>query len=385
MKPDFIVIGAGIIGLATAQRLLAQGGAAVTVLERGLAGQESSWAGGGILSPLCPWNYLDEVTRLTTYGAALFPAWAASLHEATGIDPEYEVSGMLVLPPPPLDTEWDAQAARQWCAAHGVRVEENFPFSLARPLASLSPRERERPPSPPWGESWREGDALFLPDVAQVRNPRLLRALRTRVEQLGGCMVEHCTVRDMVVINGRVQALATSGGVFSAENYIVTAGAWSKEVLGQYALQLDIKPVRGQILLFKFDAPPLRHIVLQGDLYLIPRRDGHLLVGSTLEEVGFDKHTTITARDDLYQRAQRVLPQLCDMPLVRHWAGLRPASPRNIPTIARHPQLENLYLNSGHFRYGVTMAPASVEILLNELAGAPQPFDVAPYWAGWGV
>ncbi len=99
MKPDFIVIGAGIIGLATAQRLLAQG-AAVTVLERGLVGQESSWAGGGILSPLCPWDYPDEVTRLTTYGAALFPAWAQALHEATGIDPEYEVSGMLLLPPP---------------------------------------------------------------------------------------------------------------------------------------------------------------------------------------------------------------------------------------------------------------------------------------------
>ena len=348
MKPDFIVIGAGIIGLATAQRLLAQG-AAVTVLERGVAGQESSWAGGGILSPLCPWDYPDEVTRLTTCGAALFPAWAQALHGATGIDSEYEVSGMLVLPP------FDGQAARQWCAAHGVAVN-----------------------------SAEEG-ALFLPDVAQVRNPRLLRALRQQVAALGGRMVEQCSVRELVAVNGRVQALATSGGVFSAENYIVTAGAWSKEVLGQYALQLDIKPVRGQMLLFKFAAPPLRHIVVQGGLYLIPRRDGHLLVGSTLEEVGFDKHTTITAHDDLYQRAQRLLPQLCDMPLVRHWAGLRPASPRNIPTIARHPQLDNLYLNSGHFRYGVTMAPASVEILLNELAGAPQPFDVAPYQAGWGV
>ncbi len=386
MKPDFIVIGAGIIGLATAQRLLTQG-AAVTVLERGLAGQESSWAGGGILSPLCPWDYPDEVTRLTTYGAALFPAWAASLHEATGIDSEYAVSGMLVLPPaPPLDTEWDAQAARQWCTAHGVRMEEKTSLTCAAAHPSLSPlptpssKGRERT-----NGAGGEGDTLFLPDVAQVRNPRLLRALRQQVVALGGRMVEHCTVRDMVAGSGRVQALATSCGAFSAGNYIVTAGAWSKEVLGQYALQLDIKPVRGQMLLFKFDAPPLRHIVVQGDLYLIPRRDGHLLIGSTLEEVGFDQHTTVAAHDDLYQRAQRLLPQLCDMPLVRHWAGLRPASPRNIPTIARHPQLDNLYLNSGHFRYGVTMAPASVEILLNELAGAPQPFDVAPYRAGWGI
>ena len=353
MHPDYLIVGAGIVGLAMAQALLQQG-ARVTVLERGEAGQESSWAGGGILSPLCPWDYPDEVTRLTTYGAALFPAWAQALHEATGIDPEYEASGMLVLPPP-SDTGWDVEAAQQWCAAHGVAVNSV------------------------------EDGALFLPDVAQVRNPCLLRALRTRVEQLGGRIIEQCQVRDIVAGDGRVQALATSCGAFSAENYIVTAGAWSREVLGQYALQLDIRPVRGQMLLFKFDVPPLRHIVLQGDLYLIPRRDGHLLVGSTLEEAGFDKRTTVAARDDLYQRAQQVLPQLRDMPLVRHWAGLRPASPRNIPTMARHPQLDNLYLNGGHFRYGVTMAPASVEILLNELTGAPQPFDVAPYRAGWGV
>ena len=139
------------------------------------------------------------------------------------------------------------------------------------------------------------------------------------------------------------------------------------------------------MLLFKFPEPPLRHILLQGDLYLIPRRDGHLLLGSTLEEVGFDKQTTIAARDDLLLRAQKILPQLGGMPLVQHWAGLRPASPHNIPTIGRHPQLDNLYLNSGHFRYGVTMAAASAEILINDIAGRKQPFDVAAYRKGWGV
>jgi len=87
----------------------------------------------------------------------------------------------------------------------------------------------------------------------------------------------------------------------------------------------------------------------------------------------------------LRQRAQLLLPVLRDMPLVQHWSGLRPASPRNIPTIGRHPQLDNLYLNSGHFRYGVTMAPASVAILMNELNGVEQPFDTSPYHAGWGM
>lgn len=344
---DSLIIGTGVNGLATAEALLLQG-ANVTLLERAAVGQESSWAGGGILSPLCPWDYSDAVTQLASRGAALFGAWASNLFKTTGIDPEYELSGMLVLPP------FDREIAGQWCVAHGVSCL----------------------PSPAWG-SWEGGEGLLLPDVAQARNPRVLQALRAHVEQLGGRIVEHCAVHEIIVEQGGVSRLLTSCGAFSAENFIVTAGAWSKALLGEHALRVDIKPIRGQMLLFKFDAPPLPHIVLQADLYLIPRRDGHLLVGSTLEDAGFDKSTTDDAREMLLQRAFSLLPALRAMPLVKHWAGLRPGSPDNIPTIGRHPHLPNLYINSGHFRYGVTMAPASVEVLLNEMVGAGG--DATPY------
>jgi glycine oxidase len=249
---------------------------------------------------------------------------------------------MLVLPP------FDVQLARQWCAAHGTNAEE------------------------------REG-GLFLRDIAQVRNPRLLQALRARVVQLGGRIVEQCEVGRIAAEGGQVRHLATSLGDFRADVYIVTAGAWSKVLLGEHALQADVKPIRGQMLLFKFDTPPLPHIVLQEGLYLIPRRDGHLIVGSTLEDVGFDKSTTEEVRESLQRRAISLLPVLRGMPVVKQWAGLRPASPGNIPTIGRHPQLPNLYMNSGHFRYGVTMAPASVEVLLRTMSGEPQLFDVSPY------
>ena len=339
-----MVVGAGALGLASAEALLKQD-ASVTVLERGATGRESSWAGGGILSPLCPWDYPDVVTQLTARGAALFGAWATELHQTTGVDPEYQTSGMLVLPP------FDMQAALQWCAAHGMRAEA------------------------------MDG-GLLLPDVAQARNPRLLQAQRARVVQLGGCIVEQCEVKAVVAAAGRVKHVTTTQGEFSAERYIVTAGAWSKQVLAEQASQLGIKPIRGQMLLFKFDTPPLSHIVLHQGMYLIPRRDGHLLVGSTLEDVGFDKSTTDEAREMLLQHAIELLPALRDLPVVMHWSGLRPGSPDNIPTIGRHPDLGNLYINSGHFRYGVTMAPASVEVLLNELSGASQRFDVSPY--KWG-
>lgn len=347
MSSEYVIVGAGVAGLATAQRLLLQN-AKVTIIERGEAGGESSWAGGGILAPLCPWDYADDVTQLTGLGAAMFLQWAENLRVATGIDPEYEVSGMLVLPP------FDKKLTVQWCDEHAVSIED------------------------------RSG-GLLLPNVAQVRNPRLVQALRKHIEILGGRIVESCEVLDIAVEGANVRALSTSCGEFAAERFVVCAGAWSKQLLGQYALKLDIKPMRGQMLLFKFDAPPLQHIVLQDGMYLIPRRDGHLLVGSTLEDVGFDKSTTAEARDSLWQRAQMLLPALRDMPLVQHWSGLRPASPHNIPTIGRHPNLENLYINSGHFRYGVTMAPASAEILLNEFNGLVQPFDVSPYSSGWGA
>lgn len=341
MKSNYVVIGSGAIGLATASALLKQG-VKVTVLERGAVGRESSWAGGGILSPLCPWDYSDEVNRLALRGMHLFGDFAEMLYQETRIDPEYVRSGMLVLPP------YDIQAAQTWCAEHGMRME--------------------------LGE-----DGLYLPDIAQARNPRLVQALHASVTQLGGHIIEHCEVREIVEKAGKVGHLATTQGNFDADAYIVTAGAWSTVLLGEHALQADIKPIRGQMLLFKFDAPPIPHIVLQQDLYLIPRRDGHLLVGSTREDVGFDKSTTEEARAMLLQRAIALLPGLRDMPVIQHWAGLRPGSPGNIPTIGRHPHLPNLYINSGHYRYGVTMSPSSVEVLLNTLNATPQAIDVSPY------
>ena len=347
MVSNFLIIGAGVAGLATAQNLLLQG-AAVTLLERGLAGNESSWAGGGILSPLCPWDYTDAVTQLTSFGANLFPKWSADLHKETGVNPEYKISGMKVLSP------FNNSLARSWCDKNFVVLEE-------------------------------QENALFMPNIAQVRNPRLIQALRKHIEMLGGKIIEGCEVQEISTKDDRVQSVVTSRGSYHADRYIVCAGAWSKQVLGQYALQIDIKPIRGQMLLFKFDQPPMQHILLQDGMYLIPRQDGHLLIGSTLEDVGFDKSTTLEARNSLMLRAQLLLPELGAMPLVQHWSGLRPGSPHNIPMIGRHPQLDNLYINSGHFRYGVTMAPASAAILMNELLGVEQPFDVSPYVAGWGV
>ncbi|MDD2721023.1 MAG: glycine oxidase ThiO [Gallionella sp.] len=349
MASDFLIIGGGAVGLASALSLL-EAGYDVTLAERGTVGQEASWAGGGIMSPLCSWDYSEAVTRLTQRSMGMLADTAAMLHATTGIDTEYTRSGMLLLPP------LREELATRWCAQHQVELHR---VAAQDHLPGVS------------------GNALLMPDIAQVRNPRLLAALRRRVEMLGGVILEHHEVQKFEITGQRVTALHTSGGKLSADAYVVAAGAWSKVLLGEQALQLDVRPIRGQILLFKFDTPPFSQIVLQGSLYFIPRRDGHMVVGSTLEDTGFDKSTTQQAFDDLLGRVRTLFP---DWPQpIRHWAGLRPSSKDNIPTIGRHPELANLYANCGHFRYGVTMSPACAELLVNEIEGNPQPLAMDEY------
>lgn len=349
MSADLVIIGAGAVGLTSAIALLSEG-YRVTLLERGAVGQEASWAGGGILSPLCSWDYQDSVTRLAHRSMAMFPEAMALLHAQTGIDPEYRQSGMLVLPP------FDATLAQLWCAGH------QFPAQLCEADPYLPAQQ-----------------ALLLPEVAQVRNPRLLQALRRRVSMLGGEIREHHEVLGWVQQGERIRAVQTAQGEVAADAFVVTAGAWSKQLLGEHALHMDVQPIRGQILLFKFDTPPFEHILVRDGLYLIPRRDGHVLVGSTLEAVGYDRSITLEAREEMLRKVYEILPAWRDQMPIRQWAGFRPGTPNNIPTIGRHPVLANLYANTGHFRYGVTMSLASAELLVNEITGRKQPVTVGPY------
>lgn len=357
---DVLVVGGGVMGLMTA-RELALSGCQVTLLERGMPGKEASWAGGGIVSPLYPWRYAPAVTALSRQARAAYPALAAALAQETGIDPELVSCGMLM-----LDAE-DARDAVAWAAGEQEPLQR---------LDALSLRQQW-----PWlAEGWQDG--LFMPGIAHVRNPRLLQALQASVERLGVTVVAGAEVVGARLQGERVASVATRDGrVFAADEVILCGGAWSRGLLEGIgsAFLLPVRPVKGQMLLYR--APPgvLPCMVMHNGRYLIPRRDGHILCGSTLEETGFDNGTTEDARQSLIQTAVRLLPSLAGVAPVAHWAGLRPGSPNGIPFIGRVPGRDNLWVNAGHFRNGLVLAPASARLVADLVLQRAPVMDPAPY------
>ncbi len=374
LSPDVVVAGGGVIGLLTA-RELAAGGAGVLVLERGRVGSESSWAGGGILSPLYPWRYPGAVNALAAWSQIQYPA-LCDLLARRGPDPEWTPSGLLVLD---LEEE-ETERALAWGRAYeGLRA----PWLEGAGGPWVARCTADGPPCRVPGLAGGARGALWLPGVAQLRNPRFMAALRREVAAAGVEIREGVALRGIRVEGGRLAGVDTDLGRLAAGACVVAAGAWTGGLLESVGgPALPVAPVKGQMILFAPCPGLLEHVVLAGGRYLIPRRDGRILAGSTLEPGGFDKTVTREARHDLAAFARALLPALGDVPVERQWAGLRPGSPRGIPFIGPHPGVAGLFVNAGHYRNGFTLAPASARLAADLVLGRPPLLDPAPYrWA----
>lgn len=357
-----LLIGGGAIGMISAY-MLANAGIEVCLLDKRELGQESSWAGGGIVSPLYPWRYSSAVTALAHWSQQFYPDFAEALLTKTGVDPEVHTAGLYWLD---LDDEDEALC---WAAREGRRLER----------VGLS---QVRHAVPALGAGFAR--AVHMPDVANVRNPRLLKALRAALLQMPNFSLhEACTVTGFVRQAGRITGVHTTAGGFSADRVVLSAGAWSGELLRSLDLELPLVPVKGQMILYKCAKDFLPAMVLARGRYAIPRKDGHILIGSTLEHVGFDKTPTAEALASLKASAEQLLPALADAELVGHWAGLRPGSPDGVPFIGELPQYPGLWLNCGHYRNGLVLAPASCELLKSLILGEVPIVDPVPYSPGW--
>lgn len=360
MTKHVIIIGGGIVGCMTAMELVNQGHR-VTIVERNqIASQtsgESSWAGGGIIFPLLPWLYSDAVNVLTNNGATLYRDISQRLLSETGIDANFEQSGLLLLP------EFNRHDAQAWCSHNQVPAQQVKASHFG--VQSLS------------GE-----DALWLPTICQIRPPPLMQAIRQWLSQHNVTMLEHTQLAPLeessLLSHQLKEWQTTTGEKLHADQFVVTSGAWSFELLKETSAKLNIKPMRGQILLYQ-PKKNLEQMVYREGFYMIPRRDGYLLAGSTLEDVGFDTSITDSVREELRNKAEAIMPELKNMPIIKHWSGLRPGTPENLPTISAHPTIKNLFLNTGHFRYGLTMAPESAKLITALMSAETPTIDAYPY------
>lgn len=334
-----------MIGLSIAWEL-ARDGAGVLVLEQGEFGRESSWAGAGMLPPGEPEFARSPEALLRSHSHRLWPAWSESLREITGIDNGFSRCGGIEARFGGLAGELDEEA-RTWQTA-GVACE------LLEPSAA---RSLEPALGPDLTAAYR------LAEWGQVRNPRHLKALYAACTQIGVTLMAGTPVIRLVPGNDRIVSVETPTGRFEADEFVVAGGAWSERLLATFGNPPWIRPMRGQIVLLNCLPSPLQQIVNIGSQYLVPRGDGRILVGSTEEDVGYDRRTTAAGIAELIALATRVAPCLADAEVERTWAGLRPRSIDGLPYLGRMPGVENLTVAAGHFRAGLQLSPVTAVLV----------------------
>ena len=355
--PDIVLIGGGVIGLSIAYELATRG-ASVRVLDQGPLGQESSWAGAGMITPGNPSGAKSPETRLRAESFVRWPDWAARLQDETGIDTGFDRCGGIELSPDHSASDVSAIAAK--FQSEGVHAE----VVCSRELRTLEPNLHPE-----------LGEAVHLPDYCQVRNPRLLRALIAACTARGVELSPGSPVIGFDQSDSRVTSVRTPTETISAGKFVVCSGAWSQTVLAQAGVTIHVEPVRGQMVLLDMLPLPTHRIIEVGSRYIVPRADGHLLIGSTEEHVGFEKSNTAEAVAELIRFGCELIPSLKSARLERCWSGLRPGTPSGLPYLGQAPNIENLFIAAGHFRAGLMLSPITAvllrQLLLNEQSALP--------------
>ena len=325
--------------------------------EKGRLGGESSWAGGGIISPLYPWRYDDVVNVLAERSKKIYPELTDKLFDETGKDCELINSGLFTV------TEYQ-QEIIDWAKTWSVDASFINDIDSVRAIESRV------------GDAVNQG--IWMPDVMQIRNPKFVDALRASCEFLSIPYREQTAVEEIVIKNNKVCGVRTHQETILADKVIIASGAWSAQFSATES-SVDVVPVKGQMIMYKGEPDLVKRIILSEGHYIIPRKDGRILAGSTLEKIGFDKTISSDALDELHQAAMELIPLLENLEIERQWAGLRPGTEKGIPYICQHDDVEGLYVHAGHFRNGIVLGAASAELMADIVLGREPWCDVAPY------
>lgn len=359
------VIGGGVIGLAIAWRL-AQRGVPVTVFERGQAGRGASWAAAGMLAAGVETEPGEAaLSALNRASLALWPDFAAALETASGLPVGLRQEGTLM-----LALNRDDLAS--------LRFTFEFQRDHGIPLEWLTPRQalaREPRLTPSLA------GAVFSAADHQADNRLLGAALAAALREAGGVLREHCAVTGLDLTGGRVTGVIAGEACVKAETVVLAAGAWSAELPGMpQAARPPVRPVKGQMLALSMDpaAPLLRHVVWAPHAYLVPRADGRLIVGATVEEKGFDPHLTAGGLLSLLDGAWRALPGIEELPIAETWVGFRPGSRDDAPLLGPGT-LPGLVYATGHHRNGILLTPITATLVADHILSGRIAPEMAPF------
>ena len=363
------VLGGGVIGLSVAWELL-RSGIDVTLIQRDERKRTTSWSAAGILPPANSGSAEDPIDRLRGLSHEMYPAWIQRLEAVSGLDGGFRKCGGWYLANTPGETASLIGMTGYWDEL-GVRCE-----SVSMPTLA----ERE-PALQSWSQRSRSASAWWLPDEWQIRPPRLLAALRAACEVGGAAFIDGCHVGEIEASGGVVRYQA-EGDWYECDNLVLAAGAWSGELAETFGLKRSVIPIRGQMLLLKKRAPEIHGIINVGHRYLVPRDDGHVLVGSCEEETGFAEGTTPEMIQTLMDFATSIVPRLQDAARVDSWFGIRPMTFDGFPMIGRVPEHDGLFVATGHFRSGWHLAPATARCLKAIITGDTPPVCLDAFGVG---
>ena len=359
---DVAVIGGGVIGLSIAY-VLAKNGLKATVIDRNDLARGASWAGAGMIPPFTEIRRSSPMVELRSWSATLYREWSAELLEETGIDNGYRRTGGIDVAATAAEVHALKSAAGRW-RIEGIAFEPLASADFGRIEPALS-RDLVL--------------AYLLPDRAQIRNPRHLKALLASLSRRGVGLEPHRSVVGFDRVGDRITAFRTETETIACSQVVIAAGAWSGGLLAGLGIDLPTPPLKGQIVLLRCDRPLLGRIIEHGKNYLVPRDDGRILIGATEEEAGFDLRSTPVAIRDLIDEALRLCPILAEAEVERTWAGLRPGSIDTRPYIGRAPGLANVIVATGHKRAGLQLAPGTAEATADLVLGRPPRIDLASF------